>query len=62
MISAPMSPAASDRRGDAAAVQRLVASSGSSFALGMAMLPRARRQAIRAVYAFCRIVDDIADG
>lgn len=55
-------PAARDHRTDAANVRRIVSGSGSSFAYGMAILPRARRRAIRAVYAFCRIVDDIADG
>lgn len=34
----------------------------SSFALGMKLLSRPRRQAMRAVYAFCRVVDDVADG
>ena len=34
----------------------------SSFSLGMKLLPRPRREAMRAVYAFCRVVDDIADG
>ena len=34
----------------------------SSFALGMKLLSRPRRQAMRAVYAYCRVVDDIADG
>ncbi len=43
-------------------VRRIVADSGSSFAAGMRVLPRARREAIFAVYAFCRLVDDIADG
>lgn len=41
-----------------AAVRR----SGSSFRLGMQSLSRERRRAIHAVYAFCRVVDDIADG
>ncbi len=36
--------------------------SGSSFLLGMRVLPRARREAMYAIYAFCREVDDIADG
>ncbi|MDX1424735.1 MAG: presqualene diphosphate synthase HpnD [Kiloniellales bacterium] len=36
--------------------------SGSSFLLGMSLLPRRRRQAMYAIYAFCREVDDIADG
>jgi len=35
--------------------------SGSSFLWGMRLLPRARREAMYAVYAFCREVDDIAD-
>lgn len=34
---------------------------GSSFYLGMRILPKARREAMYAVYAFCRAVDDIAD-
>lgn len=34
---------------------------GSSFYIGMRMLPKAQREAIYAVYAFCRAVDDIAD-
>jgi presqualene diphosphate synthase len=43
-------------------VQAVVAASGSSFAWAMRFLPRERRQAIFTVYAFCREVDDIADG
>ncbi len=35
--------------------------SGSSFYAGMRVLPKAERQAMYAVYGFCRIVDDIAD-
>lgn len=42
-------------------VRRVVAQSGTSFLLGMKMLGRARREAMFAVYAFCREVDDIAD-
>jgi phytoene synthase len=34
---------------------------GSSFYLGMRVLPKAEREAMYAVYGFCRIVDDIAD-
>ena len=55
-------PPAQDPRADMANVERIVAASGSSFTLGMRVLTRSRRRAIRAVYAFCRIVDDIADG
>ena len=34
----------------------------TSFYWAMRLLPRAKRQAMFAVYAFCRVVDDIADG
>ena len=43
-------------------VGAIVAGSNTSFMAGMRVLPRARREAIHALYAFCRIVDDIADG
>ena len=49
---------------DAAAwahVHHVVARSRSSFTAGMRALPRHRSQAMFAVYAFCREVDDIAD-
>ena len=34
---------------------------GSSFYAGMRILPRPQRQAMYAIYGFCRAVDDIAD-
>ena len=34
---------------------------GSSFYAGMRILPRAEREAMFAIYGFCRMVDDIAD-
>ena len=34
---------------------------GSSFYAGMRILPRAEREAMFAIYGFCRAVDDIAD-
>ncbi len=34
---------------------------GSSFYAGMRILPRAQREAMFEIYAFCRAVDDIAD-
>ena len=34
---------------------------GSSFYAGMRLLPAAEREAMFAIYAFCRLVDDIAD-
>ncbi len=36
--------------------------SGSSFYAGMRILPRPKREAMYAVYDFCRAVDDVADG
>ncbi|MDR2637669.1 MAG: presqualene diphosphate synthase HpnD [Zoogloeaceae bacterium] len=41
--------------------QQKAATSGSSFYLSFFFLPRARRRAITALYAFCREVDDIVD-
>ena len=35
--------------------------SGSSFASAFWMLPKAKRNALHAIYAFCRLADDIAD-
>ena len=35
--------------------------SGSSFYAGMRVLPRHEREAMYAIYGFCRAVDDIAD-
>jgi len=35
--------------------------SGSSFASTFWMLPRPKRNALHAIYAFCRLADDIAD-
>ncbi len=42
-------------------VRRVVERSGSSFYWAMKSLPETERQAIFAIYAFCREVDDIAD-
>ena len=43
-------------------VDRITGAAKSSFSLGMKLLSRPRRAAMRAIYAFCRVVDDIADG
>jgi phytoene/squalene synthetase len=43
-------------------VQDIVAASGSSFTTAIKFLPRERRDAMFAIYAFCRLVDDITDG
>ena len=50
-----------DKAADLNHVRRIVARSGSSFLWGMRILPRQRREAMYAIYAFCREVDDIAD-
>jgi len=46
----------------AAETARITQRSGTSFAAGMAILPKPRREGMRAVYAYCRLIDDIADG
>src|SRR6478752_5126111 len=46
---------------DVAAVEAIVRGAGTSFYHGMRVLPADRRLAMYAIYAFCRIVDDIAD-
>jgi presqualene diphosphate synthase len=46
---------------DLDAVEALVRKAGTSFYRGMRVLPADRRHAMYAIYAFCRIVDDIAD-
>lgn len=46
---------------DLDAVEAIVRAAGTSFYRGMRVLPPDRRQAMYAIYAFCRIVDDIAD-
>jgi len=46
---------------DAAATAPATQASGSSFYAGMRMLPQAEREAMYAIYGFCRAVDDIAD-
>jgi presqualene diphosphate synthase len=42
-------------------VRARVKASRTSFGAGMAVLPREKREAMYALYAFCREVDDIAD-
>lgn len=46
---------------DRTEVEAIVKAAGTSFLRGMAILPEPRRRAMFAIYAFCRIVDDIAD-
>jgi squalene synthase HpnD len=45
----------------AEAMRQRVAASGTSFHQAMRLLPKPRRDAMYAIYAFCREVDDIAD-
>jgi len=46
---------------DLADIETIVKSAGTSFYHGMRVLPPDRRHAMYAIYAFCRMVDDIAD-
>ena len=46
---------------DLAAVESIVRGAGTSFYRGMRILPPDRRAAMYAIYAFCRLVDDVAD-
>jgi presqualene diphosphate synthase len=48
-------------REDLDSVEAIVRRAGTSFYHGMRVLPPDRRHGMYAIYAFCRIVDDIAD-
>ncbi len=41
---------------------RIVRASGSSFHQAFRLLPEERRRSLEALYAYCRVVDDAADG
>lgn len=56
-VSLPIPEADDPRR----YVARVARASGSSFFLPMALLPREKREAMLALYAFCRETDDVAD-
>jgi presqualene diphosphate synthase len=56
-MSATMSPATEPAPTEAAALP----AKSSSFYTAMRLLPLERREAMYAVYAFCRAVDDVAD-
>src|SRR5438445_6942661 len=43
-------------------IRRRVEAAGTSFYWAMRLLPKHRRNGMYAVYAFCREVDDVADG
>ena len=53
-------PGAPDNKDDAIALHR--SAHGSTFFWPLQLLPVRRRQAMYALYAFCREVEDIADG
>jgi presqualene diphosphate synthase len=53
--------AAVDTAAQPAAEAPALPAAGSSFYTAMRLLPKERREAMYAVYAFCRAVDDVAD-
>ena len=56
-----MSATASPAQEPAMAQDAALPAAGSSFYTAMRLLPKDRREAMYAVYAFCRSVDDVAD-
>jgi phytoene synthase len=63
MSDAALAGAADEPGGAALArtIRHRVEAAGTSFYWAMRLLPEARRNAMYAIYAFCREVDDIAD-
>jgi len=53
--------AVSDLREAYAACRRVAHRYGANFSVGFRFLPRAKRDAVYASYAFCRFVDDVVD-
>ena len=43
------------------AAETITANSGSNLAIALRVLPRERRRDMHVFYAFCRVVDDLAD-
>ncbi|WP_051341542.1 presqualene diphosphate synthase HpnD [Azospirillum halopraeferens] len=58
-MTAPLPAAAARRLAESPA--RVAGRSGSTFYWPMLLLPRSKRAAMFAIYAFCRQVDDVAD-
>jgi len=56
-----VSAATGDAEAARAQARETVVAAGTSFYWAMRILPRQRREAMFAVYAFCRVIDDIAD-
>ncbi len=61
MSRAPDRPCEPDIAGAYRECAAITRRSGSSFASAFWMLPKAKRNALHAIYAFCRLADDIAD-
>jgi phytoene synthase len=61
IAAAPMSGAVAALREDYARCASITRRSSSNFYYAFMLLPAERRQALYAVYAFCRFIDDIAD-
>jgi phytoene synthase len=64
-MSAAALHSAADQLGEDAlreTIRHRVEAAGTSFYWAMRLLPRERRNGMYAIYAFCREVDDIADG
>jgi phytoene synthase len=58
----PFSPTAEELRAAHQACAREVRAAAANFYYAFRLLPRRKREALHAVYRFCRAVDDIADG
>lgn len=60
-ISARSRPPATHTQLDVSQSEQITKKSASNLALAFVLLPKARRAAMSALYAFCREVDDVAD-
>jgi phytoene synthase len=54
--------ASSDLPADTRSPDEIARRSGSSFLVSFGVLDTERRRGLTAIYAFCRVVDDVADG
>lgn len=58
---APFAPSVVDARDEAERCREIAKANGRSFYIASFMLPAEPRRAIHAMYAFCRVADDIVD-
>ncbi|MEO6323114.1 MAG: squalene/phytoene synthase family protein [Thermoanaerobaculia bacterium] len=58
---APVRPEVPDLRAAHAENRSLTHRAGANFSVGFRFLPKARREAVYAAYAFCRLADDAVD-